>query len=118
MVFDDETELDTNVEATSKDSTKTEPQLEKYGVLIKKGPENLESPQEIPETFDISEDISFDTPKQEQIDSIDEEFDSLMDSSESVEPAKEDVIEVEGTVVEGNVQGWAVSDHVWLYKSP
>ena len=34
MVFDDETELDTNVEATSKDSTKTEPQLEKYGVWI------------------------------------------------------------------------------------
>ena len=56
MVFDDETELDTNVEATSKDSTKTEPQLEKYGVWIKKGPENLESPQEIPETFDISRD--------------------------------------------------------------
>ena len=110
MVFDDETELDTNVEATSKDSTKTEPQLEKYGVWIKKGPENLESPQEIPETFDISEDISFDTPKQEQIDSIDEEFDSLMDSSESVEPAKEDVIEENSSIVSDAVPDFGLPE--------
>ena len=110
MVFDDETELDTNVEATSKDSTKTEPQLEKYGVWIKKGPENLESPQEIPETFDISEDISFDTPKQEQIDSIDEEFDSLMDSSESVEPAKEDVIEENSSIISDAVPDFGLPE--------
>ena len=110
MVFDDETELDTNVEATSKDSTKTEPQLEKYGVWIKKGPENLESPQEIPETFDISEDISFDTPKQEQIDSIDEEFDSLMDSSESVEPAKEDIIEDNSSIISDGVPDFGLPE--------
>ena len=110
MVFDDETELDTNVEATSKDSTKTEPQLEKYGVWIKKGPENLESPQEIPETFDISEDISFDTPKQEQIESIDEEFDSLMDSSESVEPAKEDVIEENSSIISDAVPDFGLPE--------
>ena len=110
MVFDDETELDTNVEATSKDSTKTEPQLEKYGVWIKKGPENLESPQEIPETFDISEDISFDTPKQEQIDSIDEEFDSLMDSSESIEPAKEDVIEENSSIISDAVPDFGLPE--------
>lgn len=86
MVFDDETEFSLNENTAS---NKTEPQLEKYGVWVKKGPETLESPQEIPEIDDVfsqdtTTDDTFVAPEQEQIESIDEELDSLMDE----EPTK------------------------------
>lgn len=88
MVFDDETEFGFNENTTSKESKTTEPQLEKYGVWVKKGPENLESPQEIPEvpdnfTNDSIIENDFIAPEQEQIESINEELDSLMDTEPS-----------------------------------
>ncbi len=94
MVFDDEMDFKMNEDTTSKN---TEPQLEKYGVWIKKGPESLESPQEIPEIndipdipettdfseiSDIEQDIS--APESEQIESIDDEINSLMDANPTV----------------------------------
>ena len=95
MVFDDEMDFETNENATSKN---TEPQLEKYGVWIKKGPETLESPQEIPEINDIPDvtettdfsDISvieedIISSENEQIESIDDELSSLIDTTPTVE---------------------------------
>ena len=92
MVFDDEMDLKVNEDATSK---KSEPQLEKYGVWIKKGPESLDSPQEIPEINDIPDitetsDFSAISEIQDdftapQVESIDEEIDSLMDPTPTIE---------------------------------
>lgn len=98
MVFDDETEFDMNENTTSNESKKKEPQLERYGVWIKKGPENLESPQEIPQTMDDSViDNDLIAPEQEQIESIDEELDSLIDSDTIIEESTLEKDEISNT---------------------
>lgn len=106
MVFDDETEFDMNENTTSNESKKKEPQLERYGVWIKKGPENLESPQEIPQTMDDSViDNDLIAPEQEQIESIDEELDSLIDSDTIIEestPEKDEISNTE-TILEPEI---------------
>ena len=97
MTFDDETEFDLNEITTSNESNKKEPQLEKYGVWIKKGPENLESAQDIPHIEDDTTEIPSveDTfAPEEQIESINEELDSLMDTEE-VTPEKSDKQEIQ-----------------------
>ena len=115
MVFDDEMNFEMNESATSK---KSEPQLEKYGVWIKKGPESLDSPQEIPEINDIpdiTETTDFSTISEvaddftaPQIESINEEMDSLMDSTPSfdetssiLEPTPEPINPVDTGLPEG-----------------
>lgn len=106
MVFDDETEFDMNENTTSNESKKKEPQLERYGVWIKKGPENLESPQEIPQTMDDSViDNDLIAPEQEQIESIDEELDSLIGSDTIIEestPEKDEISNTE-TILEPEI---------------
>lgn len=98
MVFDDETEFDMNENTTSNESKKKEPQLERYGVWIKKGPENLESPQEIPQTMDDSViDNDLIAPEQEQIESIDEELDSLIGSDTIIEESTLEKDEISNT---------------------
>lgn len=98
MVFDDETEFDMNENTTSNESKKKEPQLERYGVWIKKGPENLESPQEIPQTMDDSViDNDLIAPEQEQIESIDEELDSLIGSDTTIEESTLEKDEISNT---------------------
>ena len=113
MVFDDEMDFETNDNTTSKN---TEPQLEKYGVWIKKGPETLESPQEIPEINDIPDvtettdfsDISVMdddviSSENEQIESIDEEFSSLIDTSTVIEETSSFVdAPIDTPVIENN----------------
>ena len=92
MVFDDEMDFELNENTTSKN---TEPQLEKYGVWIKKGPETLESPQEttseildipdVPDTTDFSDisvmDDDIISSENEQIESINDEINSLIDTN-------------------------------------
>lgn len=98
MVFDDETEFDMNENTTSNESKMKEPQLERYGVWIKKGPENLESPQEIPQTMDDSViDNDLIAPEQEQIESIDEELDSLIGSDTIIEESTLEKDEISNT---------------------
>lgn len=98
MVFDDETEFDMNENTTSNESKKKEPQLERYGVWIKKGPENLESPQEIPQIMDDSViDNDLIAPEQEQIESIDEELDSLIGSDTIIEESTLEKDEISNT---------------------
>ena len=113
MVFDDEMDFETNDNTTSKN---TEPQLEKYGVWIKKGPETLESPQEIPEINDIPDvtettdfsDISVMdddviSSENEQIESIDEEFSSLIDTNTVIEETSSFVdAPIDTPVIENN----------------
>ena len=113
MVFDDEMDFETNDNTTSKN---TEPQLEKYGVWIKKGPETLESPQEIPEindipdvteTTDFSDISAMDddviSSENEQIESIDEEFSSLIDTSTVIEETSSFVdAPIDTPVIENN----------------
>ena len=86
MVFDDETEFDLNENTTSNESKKKEPQLEKYGVWIKKGPENLESPQEISDITDNTIiDDDFTAPEQEQLEINEIELDNTLDTQISIE---------------------------------
>ena len=113
MVFDDEMDFETNENTTSKD---TKPQLEKYGVWIKKGPETLESPQEIPEINDIPDitetsdfsDISVMeedviSSENEQIESINDELSSLIDTTSINEEASSFVdAPIDIPVVENN----------------
>ena len=113
MVFDDEMDFETNENTTSKD---TKPQLEKYGVWIKKGPETLESPQEIPEINDIPDitetsdfsDISVMeedviSSENEQIESINDELSSLIDTTSINEEASSFVdTPIDIPVVENN----------------
>ena len=106
MVFDDEMDFEINENTTSKN---TEPQLEKYGVWIKKGPETLESPQEIPEikdipdiadTTDISDisvmDEDIISSENEQIESIDDELSSLIDTTP--------IAEVNSSIVSNSIE--------------